>query len=644
MSDSTKIKRLSDKTLVHRLLLVLNLCIELFGNDGKRVLDSILPYITRTQTYSTCILVTDHSQSRNSILLEKILSASTNHSYAIISFWKDVKKDIETLIHECCGTVELKAKHFLLLIDDIQDSSDCFSFLSSRDKLPPGVTVSVVAVCYTNQPKQIQQYSWSHCLNITNFGIKVSAKRTDNIIVEYLETYDVGYENLLNDSIVVGFGEVQLREQPKTLTQLISQVIQNQLTNCLKSSNEKGPIYDLMCIEYLDKMLRKQPTGKLFDVSLILNRVLIDHDNSKGLKCCEKDSLFSNAAVQDLMAARGIQLLPIASQIKILTTCIISKSVCGFYGGLSCPELCVSSFNAPMFAMCEIFEGIYLKRSNDAECVLCLIQFLYQVQESNLCIQLVEICIDVFTNGVEFKSITYCDIAALSYFVQACSRISSWDVTVQKDIHCTLFQSCRVQLGKVTSLKLIEYSKIKKRKAVDSLNMTQRLASRTASEIILKLLQFISPVPVVCSSKNPGYASFVSCRCFKEAVLSRIQFSPTIPTHWVPGDAKYSRQLNTLHTDHTEVHGPELLEYVVLLAPLPSSIQCILPTSEVIVVHIDSEQIDMCTSEGSVVEAVQRAKIEECTCTCEKEKSFDSNRTLAVYPCYILTKILNEKS
>ena len=146
---------------------------------------------------------------------------------------------------------------------------------------------------------------------------------------------------------------------------------------------------------------------------------------------------------------------------------------------------------------------------------------------------------------------------------------------------------------------------------------------------------------MVCSSKNPGYTSFVSCKCFKEPVLSRIQFNPIVPTHWVIPDQKSCRQFNSLSVHHTEVHGPELLEYVILLAPLPSSVKCVLPTNEDIIVHIDCEWTG--ASEGASEEAMRNSNEISSAEDSKHEMISDSKKSQHVFPDYILAKILNDK-
>ena len=84
----------------------------------------------------------------------------------------------------------------------------------------------------------------------------------------------------------------------------------------------------------------------LMSVSYMFSRYQVD--DTVISKCGTSDELFVNAAVQDLMIAQGIKLLPVSHQIEVLTSCVISKTIYSFYGGLSCPDLCVTTFDALM--------------------------------------------------------------------------------------------------------------------------------------------------------------------------------------------------------------------------------------------------------------------------------------------------------
>ena len=102
------------------------------------------------------------------------------------------------------------------------------------------------------------------------------------------------------------------------------------LTKYLQSTseNEKNAIFDVMCIKCLQAELKKQPMGSYFDVSYMYNCFQIDDEMV--LKCRKNDELLmENVAVQDLMAARGIKLLPLSLQIKMLTTCT-NRLVCHY--------------------------------------------------------------------------------------------------------------------------------------------------------------------------------------------------------------------------------------------------------------------------------------------------------------------------
>ena len=632
--------RVEEKKDVSLVFKVLRSCITLISKNGTNVQDAINLILSRNS--NSFILVVDIIPNKYCILLEHILfSAKTNYDYIIISYWRSIRhiKCYNGLIQYCWPNLELKPlSRILLLIDDIDDTLDGYPLLRNiRSALPHGVTVSVVAVCYKKLSKS-KDFSWDHCFDITGFEMNHSAKGIDVILIEYLGRYKITYEELFNDSIILSLAaQLETVKLPNTLTELVYR-----LSLKIFQNDEKGPVlFDLVSIECLIAHLREHTVGRFVDVSYIRDRLL--SDNSEPLKHCMSNRFFNNAAVKDMMAARGIQLLPIRWQIVILTSCAVHDTVYSFYGGLMSPDLCVSSFDKLMFVLPDIFEGMLIHNQNKiAECLLCAMQCLYQVQEPNLCLKFLEKCADYFKTGVEFanQDITYYIIAVLSSFIQMSSNFSSWTITVPSKKFVSFFGACNVQEGKVMSLKLTDHSRITKKKGgAESSNMVQRISSYAASEILLKFLQFISPVPVVCSSKNPGYTSFVSCQCLKEVVLSGIHFDPIIPTHWVSADAKYSKQLNSSHANHTQVHGPELIEYVILLAPLPCSIRCTLPTNDVIIVQVDNQWID--TPEGAVMEA---AKSSSDFCSAEMEaRMLETDKSDPVFPNYILAKILNDK-
>ena len=616
------------------------LCISLLDENGQSAIPIVLQKIA---TPNSLILITDGSHSKRTVFIERIVQAKLLFDCIIIVYWKTLQhiKTFGELIKHFFPTNEPKHMHFLLLIDDIDDSEISASVLNSfRAKPPNGVTVSIVAVCYTDKPERMQRSPFDYHLNITDFRVEHSTKGTSSILGEYLGHYSVAYKKLFSDSIISGFESLQLNKPVKTLTELIYLLVNSSLTKYSLSTSGNDQ-FDVMCLASLEAELRKQPMGSFFDISYMFKRYQLD-DVALISKCRKSDKLFKNAAVQDLMTARAIKLLPLSHQIQVLTTCGISKTIYGFYGGLSCPDLCVTAFDASMSALLDIFEGMHLKQTNKiARCLLCVLNCLYQLQESSLCTRFIEKFADLFVPGVDFtgESITYLDIASMSYFVEVCSTFSTWDVAIQDSLLSEDYPGRKPSM--ITALKLAEYSRINRKKIGTGTNLIQRLSSHATSETLFKLLQFISPVPVVCSSKNPGYTSFVSCKCFKEPVLSRIQFDPIVPTHWVTPDSKSSRQFNALPAHHTEVHGPELLEYVILLAPLPSSVKCILPTNEDIIVHIDCEWTG--ATEGATEEAMRNSNETSSVGECKQEKTYDVNKAEHVFPGYILSKILNEK-
>ena len=445
--------------------------IVLLEKDGKQAQKRILSLINKP---NSLILINDCNCSKNNILFDCIVQATPSFHCIITESWKNLQH-MKTFQDFSSIQNESKYKQFLLLIDGIDDSVNCVSVLKSfQNKLPNGVTVSIVAVCYSDKPERMQTSSlFDHHLNITGFRVEHTAKGKSSIICEYLGHYSVPYKNLFSDRIVSGFLSLQLKKTVKTLTELINLLVSDCLTKYLQSTseNEQNSIFDLMCIKCLETELRKQPMGSYFDVSYMFSRYQLD--DAVISKCRKSDELFVNAAVQDLMIARGIKLLPVSHQIEVLTSCVISKTIYSFYGGLSSPDLCVTAFDTSMSSLLDIFEGMMLKHKNVARCLLCILNCLYQLQESSFCTRFIEKFIDPFVSEVDFtgESITYLDVASLSYFVQVCSSISTWNIAIQDSLLSEDYPGRKPNM--VTTLRLIEYSKINRKKIGAGINLKQ---------------------------------------------------------------------------------------------------------------------------------------------------------------------------
>ena len=296
--------------------------------------------------------------------------------------------------------------------------------------------------------------------------------------------------------------------------------------------------------------------------------------------------VFVHQAEWHFFTAMAIIELPIYDQLYLLTSPVMDRMVCIFYSSLACSSLSNQKFSIAKSIVPHMLNGIILQaQSNIIIAFLTVIHCLFQAQEPIFCKSFLEKNVQTLNTLKTDKKLSYSDIISLAYFMKHSG--SSWMVEVQSlnDLN-VLKDYCNVSISSngITSLQCMNSQLVnKKQPKPQSLNprsLILSLCCETLSEVLYHVIIFFSPFPVLCTSRGPGYLSYVSCPCFKNVVLHNIHFAPIPATHWIAGDAKHWKALQFTADRHTEVHGKELTEFVLLVSPLPWSITFTLPGSE----------------------------------------------------------------
>ena len=287
-------------------------------------------------------------------------------------------------------------------------------------------------------------------------------------------------------------------------------------------------------------------------------------------------------SVQDCFTAMAIMELPLFDQMHLLTSTIMNRMVCIFYSRLSCLGFHDQTFSIAKNVLPQMLDGIIGQPKPN---ILTVVHCLYQTQEPSYSKAFVTKHAHIFFSSVTFDTrLSYSDVIALAYFFKHSG--SSWVAEVESVNQCHILKDCcsvSISTRGLTSLQCTSTQLLKKKQSkTQSTNpriVLQSLCCETLSEVLYHIIVFFSPLPVLCTSRGPGYLSYVSCPCIKNVVLNNIYIEPIAAMHWVSGDAKYLKTLQFTADQHIDVHGKELTEFVLLVSPLPWSISFTIPGS-----------------------------------------------------------------
>ena len=340
-----------------------------------------------------------------------------------------------------------------------------------------------------------------------------------------------------------------------------------------------------------------------------------------GMTSWSEDVEFVHPSMQDFFTAMAIMKLPLYDQMRLLTSPSMPRMVCIFYSGLAYSSFNEQSFSIGKNVVPQMLDGmIRHPGSNLIVCILTAIHCLYQAQEPSLCKSFLAKHAQIFCSATSISTrLSYSDVISMAYFLKHSG--SSWVVQVESLNYCHILKDCctvsispnGVSLLQCTNTQLLN-KKLPKAQSTNLRSILQSLCCETLSDVLYHVIVFLSPAPVLCTSRGPGYLSFVSCPCLKNVVLNNIIFQPIPATHWIPGDKKHFKTLQFTGEKHPEVHDKELIEFVIMVSPLPYSIFFTIPnTDETVSIMISMDNKYILDEED-----INMAGIVECEATESK--------------------------
>lgn len=306
-----------------------------------------------------------------------------------------------------------------------------------------------------------------------------------------------------------------------------------------------------------------------------------------GVTSWNEDAEFVHPSMQDFFTAMAVMKLPLYDQMRLLTSPKMPRMVCIFYSGLAYSSFNEQSFSIGKNVVMQMLDGmIRHPGSNVIACILTAVHCFYQAQEPSLCKSFLAKNAQIFCSATTIGTrLSYSDIISLAYFLKHSD--SSWEVQVESLNYCHILKDCCtvsmspncVTLLQCTSTQLLN-KKPSKAQGTNLRSILQSICCETLCDVLYQVIVFLSPAPVLCTSRGPGYLSYVSCPCLKSIILNNVQFQPIPATHWIPGDKKHFKTLQFTAENHPEVHDKELIEFVIMVSPLPFSISFTIPTTD----------------------------------------------------------------
>ena len=318
---------------------------------------------------------------------------------------------------------------------------------------------------------------------------------------------------------------------------------------------------------------------------------------------------FLHPTVRDFMAAYCLTQAPIVNQQNFFVNHLqkVAKSsdnFCEYYFGLAYLNKETWFNTAKLGLPCSI-ECLLHELTSDNELskkhLLYILSCLHETQEPSLvkkCASKHEELLSMKLGGSD-QILTDHECSLLAFFMLnsgiqewRCKFVNSEQKRKAEFLSFLSTSSSRtpvklnIEMGSTFSIEAVNLPK-SSRKSVFS---PHSLYCRSIKDTLHQVFQMYSPVRVCSDCSDPGYISFISCRCLEAVFESEVVIEPTHVMHCIdlPPRSKSRTEADNRHLE--EAHGMKRMEVIQLSTPYLNSVKLFLPgTREEILVKLSSE-------------------------------------------------------
>ena len=363
---------------------------------------------------------------------------------------------------------------------------------------------------------------------------------------------------------------------------------------------------------------------------------------------------FLHPTICEFMAAHCITQAPVVSQQKLFVDQLErvrkSQNFCKFYFGLACLNK-ESWFSPAKLGLPCVVEGLLHGLTCDKELgmqdLFFILHCLHETQEPSVVRKLTSKHEKLLSIQLGDKELTEHECSTLSFFISS-SEIPKWtcQFITDKQMHGAEFLrflstgSSRtpvdITLEKGTRFFIkadVSSSKSSKRSTVFT---PHSLYCRSIKDTLHPVFQMYSPIRVRSDCSDPGYTSYISCRCLEEALQSSIVIEPIQTIHCIdlPPRNKSRTEADNRHLE--EAHGMKRMEVIQLSTPYLSSVKFVLPgTREEMLVRLSAE-CEPSPMESRIVKEVGHIFSDEKLVPCYQQE--DRSKPTVVVPALPLPR------
>ena len=319
---------------------------------------------------------------------------------------------------------------------------------------------------------------------------------------------------------------------------------------------------------------------------------------------------FLDTTIQEFMAAYCVTQMPVVNQQKFFVDNLQRLTqkpgnFCEYYFGLAC-QVQETQFNAVKLGLpCTVrslVHGLTSAGELIEEYLFLILSCLHETQEPSLvkkCASKHEELLSMKLGGRD-RNLTDHECSLLAFFIFN-SGIQNWRcrfITHEQKLKTEhLSFLCTGSSQTAIKLDLIESSSTFSIEATGQSKSTKKsvysphfVYCKSIKDTLHRIFQFNSPVTVHSDCSDPGYTSYISCRCLQEQFDSAIIFEPTHVVHCIdlPLRNKSRNEADTRHL--RERHDMKRMEVIQLSTPYLNSVRFMLPgTTEEVLVKLSSE-------------------------------------------------------
>ena len=550
-----------------------------------------------------------------------------------------VSHTVESPLHTGNVMKELQSnggKNIILIIDHLTQSSKFLRQLLSKSVLPQCSIILVLQYSHVETVMgDIADYDLFEIKGIALDNVhEVVRKKAQELklkgidrMVDHIRASQELLDMCRDPALVLELLEVYRSNNhqfPKTVTTLISTIIDNRVTKYKQATADDNEVKDhLHCIYRLAYETQKYNTFSRYEFSCLCAIIgipgpgpqiglgLVQIFTQKDQVCCK----FVHKTVQAYLAAMYVRTKPVYDQaylaLDFATKVIYEEKyqmMLTYYCGIAHTHGQASTINIEKITLYPLLESIAEKLSLDENLdstgILIFLNCLYEAQDQNLTRKLLSrrqyaLMIPLENNLAESK------LEMLSYCV-AHSGINNWKAETTSE-HFYLMDYFKMLIADKLSVEMKSNFELVVMggdtnqlfpvhpKKIQSSKFKSNIYSRTTRELFHRLLQLHSPIKLKSDGSNASYISILACECLQNEMETReiLTLEPITANHWLTVKPKAGKKTSNQEENpqtllHMQTHhNSQHIEFVVMMAPLPQRIKFLMPqTREEIIIEL----------------------------------------------------------